>query len=220
MAQSSRMSGASRFAPLAAALLGFGWASHAYADPCKAIPDRGDAPGYLSPGSSFSGPVVYVGDGDSFCVGVGPGRNDWVEVRIADFYAPELSSAEGPAAKQALERAAMGRQVSCIAEHQSYDRVVARCELEGRSLGDLLRGEGGLEGGNGFSGGEQRPAGEHAQVDPVGLAQLGDAQGRAWMLPTAALSAAAAVGVLIVGLRPGRGARKQPRPAVKHGRRR
>ncbi len=220
MAKAPKAGRALRFAWLVTVLVSFGWAANAYADPCKAIPDRGDAPGYLAPGASFSGPVVYVGDGDSFCVGVGPGRSDWVEVRMADFYAPELSSADGPAAKRALEHVAMGRQVSCIAEHQSYDRIVARCELEGRSLGDLLRGEGGLEGGNGFSGGERRPAGESAQADLVGLAQLGDEQGRAWMLPTAALSAAAAVGVLIVGLRPGRGVRKQPLPAVKHRRRR
>lgn len=218
MAQASKAGGLLRFVRLATLFVGFGWAADAYADPCKAIPDRGDAPGYLSPGSSFSGPVVYVGDGDSFCVGVGPGRTDWVEVRMADFYAPELSSPDGPAAKRALERIAMGRQVSCVAEHQSYDRIVARCELEGRSLGDLLRGEGGIEGGNGFSGGEPLSAGDGVQAVPVGLAQLGEEQGRAWMLPAAALSAAAAAGVLLVGLRPRRGAGKQPRPMMKHWR--
>ncbi|HEY2355973.1 MAG TPA: hypothetical protein VGH86_00880 [Phenylobacterium sp.] len=65
-------------------------ASSAAADPCKAIPDRGPAPAYLSSGATFSGPVVYVGDGDSLCVAVGEGPQNWVEVRLADFYAPEL----------------------------------------------------------------------------------------------------------------------------------
>lgn len=219
MTQASKAGGAQRLAPLIAVLLCLGWAADASADPCKAIPDRGDAPGYLAQGASFAGPVVYVGDGDSFCVGVGPGRNDWVEVRMADFYAPELSSPDGPAAKRALERIAMGRQVSCVAEHQSYDRIVARCDLDGRSLGDLLRGEGGPEGGNGFSNSEQLSAGDSAQVFPMALPQLGEERGRGWMLPAAALSAAAAVGVLFVGLRPSRGRRNQPRP-MKNRRRR
>ena len=34
-------------------------------DPCKAIPDRGLMPAYLTAGKAVSGPVVYVGDGDS-----------------------------------------------------------------------------------------------------------------------------------------------------------
>ncbi|MCC6581032.1 MAG: hypothetical protein IT440_11380 [Phycisphaeraceae bacterium] len=39
-------------------------ATAAKADPCKAIPDRGPMPSYLHRGAQFSGPVVYVGDGD------------------------------------------------------------------------------------------------------------------------------------------------------------
>jgi endonuclease YncB( thermonuclease family) len=105
----------------------------AAADPCKAIPDRGPAPAYLSPGSTFAGPVVYVGDGDSLCVAVGDGPQAWVEVRLADFYAPELHEPAGPAAKAALTRLAMGKRATCRADHQSYDRMVARCEIGGRS---------------------------------------------------------------------------------------
>jgi endonuclease YncB( thermonuclease family) len=121
----------------------------ALADPCKAIPDHGPLPGYLYPGATFSGPVVYVGDGDSLCVAVGPGPQKWVEVRVADFYAPELHDPDGPAAKAALERIAKGRQAVCMADHQSYDRVVARCEIGGRSVGDLMRRAGIAEGGRG-----------------------------------------------------------------------
>ena len=124
-------------------------AATAAADPCKAIPDKGPLPSWLSRGSTFRGPVVYVGDGDSLCVAVGPGEANWVEVRLADFYAPELRDPAGPAARATLERLAMGRQTECRADHRSYDRIVARCAIAGRSLGDLMRAAGVQEGGRG-----------------------------------------------------------------------
>ena len=94
-------------------------ATAAKADPCKAIPDRGPMPSYLHRGAHFSGPVVYVGDGDSLCVAVGQGPANWVEIRLEDFYAPELHSPTGPAAKAALERLAMGRNAECVANDLS-----------------------------------------------------------------------------------------------------
>ncbi|HQT52211.1 MAG TPA: nuclease [Phenylobacterium sp.] len=121
----------------------------ALADPCKAIPDRGPMPGYLSPGSTFSGPVAYVGDGDSMCVAVGQGPQTWVEVRVADFYAPELHAPGGAQAKAALERITRGKRAICKARHRSSDRVVAVCRIGGRSVGDLMRSAGVAEGGNG-----------------------------------------------------------------------
>jgi len=121
----------------------------ALADPCKAIPDRGPMPAYLYPGTSFSGPVTYVGDGDSLCVAVGSGPVNWVEVRLEDFYAPELHEADGEAAKQTLSGLVMGQRLQCVADHQSYDRVVASCRLNGRDVGDLLRATGEREGGRG-----------------------------------------------------------------------
>lgn len=124
-------------------------ASSALADPCKAIPDRGPMPGYLSPGSTFSGPVAYVGDGDSMCVAVGQGAQNWVEVRVTDFYAPELHAAGGAQAKATLERITRGKRAVCKAQHRSHDRVVAVCRVGGRSVGDLMRSAGVAEGGNG-----------------------------------------------------------------------
>jgi len=129
--------------------LALGAASGVCADPCKAIPDRGPAPSYLSAGAAFSGPVVYVGDGDSLCVALGEGPKTWVEVRLADFYAPESNEARGASAKAALARIALGRRAVCRAGHQSYDRMVARCEIGGRSIGDLMRSAGVAEGGRG-----------------------------------------------------------------------
>lgn len=108
------------------------------ADPCDApLPKRGQA---------FAGPVRYVGDGYSLCV---DGPTGLVEVRIADFYAPELHAPGGREAKAALTSIAMGRQVECRAGRRSYDRVVARCTLGGVSLGDRMRRAGIAEGGNG-----------------------------------------------------------------------
>lgn len=123
-------------------------ASPARADPCKLIPDRGSMPAALAPGRTFSGPVTYVGDGDSLCVAVGPSAAEWAEVRLADFYAPELKDPGGAEAKSQLERLVAGRKVECVAQHRSYDRVVARCTLRGASVGDLMRRAGSHEGGN------------------------------------------------------------------------
>lgn len=106
-------------------------------------------PDYLTRGRTFSGPVAYVGDGDSLCVALGPAPMQWVEVRLADFYGPELSAPGGREAKQALERIAMGRHAVCTAQKRSYDRVVAVCEIGDVSIGDLMREQGVAEGGNG-----------------------------------------------------------------------
>jgi micrococcal nuclease len=121
----------------------------ALADPCDLIPERGPMPAEVRSGQVFSGPVTYVGDGDSLCVALGPSHTQWAEVRLADFYAPELHDAGGPEAKDTLSRLVEGKKVECVAEHRSYDRVVAVCRLRGRSVGDLMRSAGVEEGGRG-----------------------------------------------------------------------
>lgn len=111
----------------------------AHADPCEApLP---------AAGTVFDGAVRYVGDGDSLCVGPAgePGR--WIEIRLADFRAPELHERGGPAAKRLLGQVAFGRRLRCLAGRRSYDRVVALCRIDGVPLGDLLRARGGREGG-------------------------------------------------------------------------
>lgn len=114
-------------------------ATVAHADPCE-----GPLP---KPGTEFSGIVRYVGDGDGLCTGSSPDPATWIEVRVADFYAPELNEPGGREAKAALARLVTGRLVSCIAGRRSYDRVVAVCRLGGRSVGDLMRAAGVAEGG-------------------------------------------------------------------------
>jgi endonuclease YncB( thermonuclease family) len=84
-------------------------------------------------------------------VAAGDGPAAWVEVRLADFYAPESGALGGPAAKAALERIALGKLANCTAGRQSYDRVVSRCTIAGRAIGDLMRASGIAEGGRGYS---------------------------------------------------------------------
>lgn len=127
-------------------------ATPALADPCKAIPDRKDdwpRPTWIREGVPLRGPVVYVGDGDGLCFSAGSGPRSWVEVRIADFYAPELNQQGGREAKAALERITRGKRAVCTAGHRSYDRIVANCRIGGVSIGELMRRQGISEGGNG-----------------------------------------------------------------------
>jgi endonuclease YncB( thermonuclease family) len=73
-----------------------------------------------------------------------------VEVRLQDYYAPELHAPGGAAAKRALSRVAFGRDLVCRAGRQSYDRIVAACTRDGEPLGELLRQAGGVESGRGY----------------------------------------------------------------------
>lgn len=112
------------------------------ADPCEgALPAKGTA---------FSGVARYVGDGDSLCVGPAGRPNRWIEVRLADFYAPELHENGGADAKRRLERLVMGRKLECVTGRRSYDRVIGACTLDGRRLGDVLRAMGAPQGGRGW----------------------------------------------------------------------
>ncbi len=121
--------------------------SLAHADPCTAeLPRRA--------GETFSGTVRYVGDGDSLCVGNSDDPSTWIEVRLGDFDAPELNSPDGRRSKRFLEQAAMGQAARCTARRGRsgrvivYDRVIAVCQVNGRSIGDLLRAAGAPTGGN------------------------------------------------------------------------
>ncbi len=128
-------------------------AGSALADPCKAIPDRGPPPAWAKPGVIVSGPVRHVGDGDSLCIGQSADPAAWIEIRLADFYAPELHAPGGREAKAALSTLTDGEILTCTAVRRgrvvSYDRLVAICRIGGVSLGDRLRRAGVAEGGAG-----------------------------------------------------------------------
>lgn len=118
----------------------------ARADPCEAALPR-------LPGQVFTGIVRYVGDGDSPCVGPSSDPTEWIEVRLADFDAPELRSPEGPHSRAMLLHLASGRVTTCVAQRGRsgrvivYDRVIAVCRIEGQSIGDHLRLAGAPMGG-------------------------------------------------------------------------
>lgn len=119
----------------------------AHADPCEGpLPTRA--------GATFSGMVRYVGDGDSLCVGRTANPSEWIEVRLADFDAPELRDQNGQRSRDILTRLSRGHHVECTATRGrsgqvvSHDRVIATCRLGGRRLGDLLRSQRAPQGGN------------------------------------------------------------------------
>lgn len=118
----------------------------AHADPCE-----GRLPRHA--GEQFSGIVRYVGDGDSLCVGATADSSRWIEVRLADFDAPELNAQGGRDARTRLVQITSGHRLDCVATRGRngqvivYDRVIAACRLNGRPLGVLLRQAGGREGG-------------------------------------------------------------------------
>lgn len=129
---------------IGAVALAFLWSVPAWADPCE---------GRLPPnGARFTGVVRYIGDGDSLCVGPERRPDQWIEVRLGDFYAPELHERGGAEAKRLLDQLVMGRVLVCRAGRRSYDRVIGYCTLDGRPLGGLLRGRGEVEGGRGWRG--------------------------------------------------------------------
>ncbi len=125
-------------------------ASAAHADPCEA-----KVTGYKA-GTVVTGTVRYVGDGDSLCIGQDADPNRWIEIRLADFYGPELSAPGGLEAKLTLERLSKDKPAVCTvrpSDHSSqtysYDRLIAQCRIDGASVGDLMRAAGVREGGNG-----------------------------------------------------------------------
>ncbi|WP_228382219.1 thermonuclease family protein [Tistrella mobilis] len=123
----------------------------AIATPASADPCEGELPSRA--GQVFAGVVRYVGDGDSLCIGSNTNPGEWIEVRLADFDAPELQASGGELAKFALARVALHRPVTCTAERGRsgrvvvFDRVIARCRIGGASIGDMLRVVRAREGG-------------------------------------------------------------------------
>lgn len=120
----------------------------ALADPCEA------PVGGYKPGTVVVGRIRYVGDGDSFCVGQSADPASWVEIRLADWFAPELNEPGGREAKRALDRL-QGQRATCVATRghngstRSYDRLVATCTVNGRPIAEHMSRAGVEQGGRG-----------------------------------------------------------------------
>lgn len=116
-------------------------------DPCTApLPTRA--------GETFSGQVRHIIDGDGFCVSASADPATWIEVRTADFNAPELNTHEGHVAKRIAHDLIFGRAAECVITADprngytiTYDRVAAVCTIDGRRFGDAMRAAGAPEGG-------------------------------------------------------------------------
>lgn len=122
------------------------FAGAARADPCTA-PVSGHRPGQI-----ITGQVRYVGDGDSLCVGKSPDPRTWIEIRIADWSAPELNEPGGGAAKAVLA-GTLGKPARCTVRRgrngrtTSYGRVIASCRIAGMSVRERMKRAGLREGG-------------------------------------------------------------------------
>ena len=136
-----------------AVLVAVASAGPAFADPCEAPVTVYRA------GQTVTGMVRYVGDGDSLCVGSTTNPRDWIEIRLADYFAPELSAPGGADAKARLDGLVRGKVLTChvVRGHNgrtySYDRLIAACALQGQALASMLVRAGGRMGGNGYTGG-------------------------------------------------------------------
>lgn len=123
-------------------------ATQAQADPCTA-----PVSGYR-PGQVISAPISYSGDGDSLCLALGRDPSQWLEIREADWMAPELNEPGGREAKRVMDRL-VGRRAVCTVERgkngrtSSFDRVIAACRVDGVPIGVRMRAAGIAEGGRG-----------------------------------------------------------------------
>lgn len=79
--------------------------------------------------------VGPIHDGDTFTCKEGP------RVRVWGVDAPELATEAGPASRRALTRLIAGKTLECEKKGRSYDRVVARCFVDGRDVAEeMVRG--------------------------------------------------------------------------------
>lgn len=87
---------------------------------------------WICPVYAFEGNARVI-DGDTIVVA---GQR----VRLQNFNAPELSEPAGIVAKHRLEAIIAASVVSCIPKARDrYARIVARCSVNGRDLGEAMR---------------------------------------------------------------------------------
>lgn len=86
----------------------------------------------------WSGVVTYVVDGDSLHVRPAGGGQP-VRIRVEGIDAPEICQPGGRAARDALQRRALGQFVVVNGrQHDDYGRVLAKIELDHHDLGQWM----------------------------------------------------------------------------------
>jgi endonuclease YncB( thermonuclease family) len=110
------------------------------------------------------GPVTRIVDGDTFWIG-----GD--KIRLWGIDAPELSTANGPAATRYLAQVVGSFPLTCRqAGAPSYDRLVARClDPWGRDVAEIMVGAGWAVDWPKFSRGRYRAAQDRAAALGAGV---------------------------------------------------
>lgn len=81
---------------------------------------------------ALDGPDRVV-DGDTLVI-------DHQRIRIQNFNAPEMNEPGGPEAKAKMQALTSGHVVHCDPKaRDKYARIVARCSVDGRDLGQAMR---------------------------------------------------------------------------------
>ena len=103
----------------------------------SAMPCNGPAP---VAGVEIRGPVLHVIDGQTLCVALGFSTDHWVKLRLADAASPVRRTSSGPQAdpRGALMQVALAKTATCRTLKSRSGAIVARCEIDGRPIGDQL----------------------------------------------------------------------------------
>lgn len=108
------------------------------------------------------GIVTHVVDGDTLDIGT-------VRVRLHGIDAPEHDQAGGTEAATVLGALVMGRELLCEPRGTSRKRVVARCMVEGRDVGESMARAGYALDWPRYSNGRYAPAERQAETARAGL---------------------------------------------------
>ena len=80
----------------------------------------------------ITGTVTHVRDGDTIVVGKQP-------IRLNGVSAPERNEAGGREATAFMKRLVLGKKLTCVDNgERTYDRLVARCYLNGKDIGETI----------------------------------------------------------------------------------
>ena len=91
----------------------------------------------MTPAALLICAVVAVGDGDTLtCAGMEP------RIRLDGIDAFERDQPQGALARRVLVEMVAGREIVCIPTATSWNRIVARCEIEGRDVSCALAAAG------------------------------------------------------------------------------